>query len=126
VAKKLLSEEQIHTRLRELAAEIRILRAELVRSRTFPLRGARRTPNEIGPSPEFRATPLDARDEEMPSGGADSCPACDARSVERTLGTLTGAYCRCTTCGHLWHAERRSGAAVPMPGGRRYTDLVGT
>jgi len=125
VAKKLLSEEQIHTRLRELAAEIRVLRAELVRSRTFSLRGARRPPNEMGPSPEFGAPSIDARDAEMSRSG-DICPACDARSVERTLGTLTGAYCRCTTCGHLWHAERRSRDAAPMAGGRRYTDHVGT
>ena len=34
------------------------------------------------------------------------CPKCgDGSDVTYTAETLTGSYCRCSVCGHLWHID---------------------
>jgi uncharacterized Zn finger protein len=34
------------------------------------------------------------------------CPECHADSVLLQLLTSYGSYCRCETCGHVWHHDR--------------------
>ena len=34
------------------------------------------------------------------------CPDCHADSVLLQLLTSYGSYCRCETCGHVWHHDR--------------------
>jgi uncharacterized Zn finger protein len=51
-----------------------------------------------------------------------ACPDCGGGSVEQTLSTLAGAYCRCFFCGHLWHVDRRRTESPPLADGRRNTD----
>jgi rubredoxin len=41
------------------------------------------------------------------------CPSCGSTDVCLTLPSNVGAYCRCTTCGHVWHDEKK-----PPPRGR--------
>jgi uncharacterized Zn finger protein len=51
-----------------------------------------------------------------------ACPDCGGGSVGQTLSTLSGAYCRCFSCGHLWHVDRRRTDSPPLADGRRNTD----
>ena len=44
-----------------------------------------------------------------------TCPVCGADDVRLTMSTLTGAYCHCARCGHVWHDDaqvRRSEAVT--------------
>ena len=54
-----------------------------------------------------------------------ACPDCGAGDVIATMSTLAGAYCQCSACGHLWHAERRKSEPEKIRGGRRRGDLAG-
>ena len=54
-----------------------------------------------------------------------TCPMCRNRPVECTVASLSGAYCRCPACGHMWHHEgrdpaRRSDRPTPR---RRKSDV---
>ena len=35
------------------------------------------------------------------------CPRCQSPKTTVRLKTLYGRYCRCDTCGHVWHDEQQ-------------------
>jgi len=57
--------------------------------------------------------------------GADQpvhrCPECGSEAVLPTAKTVKFLYCRCETCGTLWHEERSAPPSTSGPK-RRHTD----
>ena len=35
------------------------------------------------------------------------CPECGSLDVRVTVPSQVGAYCRCDTCGHIWHDDQK-------------------
>ena len=65
----------------------------------------------IGPIDQRRATRADRRirQPDDSQGTADLCPLCPRCGSVKTAPTLKtgfGTYCRCHTCGHMWHEEQ--------------------
>jgi predicted RNA-binding Zn-ribbon protein involved in translation (DUF1610 family) len=51
------------------------------------------------------------------------CPECGSLDVRVTVPSQVGAYCRCDTCGHIWHDDQK----LPTRGvslGRRKSEQV--
>ena len=43
-------------------------------------------------------------DQLAPDSPIPPCEKCgDGPAVQRTVDTMTGFYCRCAKCGHIWH-----------------------
>jgi len=34
------------------------------------------------------------------------CPECHSTDTRVTVASTTGVYCRCSSCGHVWHHDR--------------------
>jgi hypothetical protein len=51
------------------------------------------------------------------------CPECADHRTVVTAKSIRGAYCRCETCGHIWHQDQR--ARLPPGEDNRRVRILG-
>lgn len=58
----------------------------------------------------------------MNSDPCYTCPNCGATDVRASVQTLSGTYCQCPKCRHVWHVNVEPPTPKRKSPGRRKTD----